>query len=417
MRFLYKAKFFLWKGFFAVKKLLCCVVLGVVMSAVIGAGYAFGEYYDDNSGDSWEDAYIIDSAEDFELMINRGNYDSGNYYKIGADFEIRRTSNEYRGFHGYLDGQGHTISIYYDVVDVASRLSLFGYVNAIIKNLNVTGSISAKGEDSYVAALASELEEGGIIEYCNVTANIEASYVAGGIVHLNEGTIRNCTFSGNVSLTSNEGALAGGIAASLLNGRVENCTVASGSIISGATGSLVGGIVGAVTIVAGNSPIDYHSAVIDCTSYAVLEGNANYKGGIVGKKTHSDINLTLSGNTWPSRYTEVGDGTSYSTPASPTPSAPVQEYTELPPATIQPADLTADSLDQIAQILSLDGELHTIDTANVSSPEEPTQAMRDYAANDNTNLIGKLGVLTVPSEGWYIFKVTLGDELWELVQS
>ncbi len=294
----------------------------VVACILAMTGYAFGDYRDEGySGDSWEDAYIIDSAEDFELMFD--NDTSGKYFKIGADFDITRSgtsSAEYDYFEGHLDGQNHTITV--NITNTSSNhpSSLFGSINSdgtAIKDLNVTGSISATSSASAFA------------------------------FRLIKGTIENCAFSGNISVLSVSG----------------NQDTVTGSIVQ--QGVIAGGIAG------------------------------------LNKE-----DVVLSGNTWPEEYPEYGAS-----------SSSMSLFTIHSLDTIQPADLTADSLDQIAQILSLDGELHTIDTANVSSPEEPTQAMRDYAANDNTNLIGKLGVLTVPSEGWYIFKVTLGDELWELVQS
>lgn len=408
------------------RKLLSCVVLGLMMSAVVGAGGALGEYYDDNSGDSWEDAYIIDSAEDFELMLS---YDDtrlsiGKYYKIGSDFTVivrdidYSTGSVYGHFYGYLDGQNHTITI--DIADTSqNNASLFGAVSVndnevAIKNLNVKGSVTSNGNASALALMLSN----GIIENCNVDANIEASNSAGGIVWLNSGTIRNCTFNGNVS-----SLLGGGIASMVVNGRIENCTVSSGSVISakGSAPSVLGGIAG--QMMSGNSQ---SAAIINCTSEATLESSASlsFIGGIAGQTNNAGSQYTgmplsiLSDNTWPSEYPEVGDLSSPDLPSIPTPDIPSQqEYTELPPATIQPIELTQESLDQIADLLSLDSELYLLDNTNISSPQEPTQAMRDFAANDEAELIGKLNTLNVEDDGYYVFKVNLGDRLWGLLES
>ena len=119
------------------------------------------------------------------------------------------------------------------------------------------------------------------------------------------------------------------------------------------------------------------------------------------------------------RWAVVGnpaDSSSGST-ITPTPS-PTPQNTPLPSAVIEPApDLTSDVLERVAESVSVDvSEIRTLTAENISAPQEPTQAMRDYARSENTEFTGKLSTITVDEDGWYVFKVTLSDELWEKVR-
>ena len=90
------------------KKFLQIVVLiAVVLGLECSAG---AEYYNEgNNGESWADAYVIDSAQDFIDMNSRD--DQEKYYKLSADIDISGQEFISRVFSGHFDGQGHTITI------------------------------------------------------------------------------------------------------------------------------------------------------------------------------------------------------------------------------------------------------------------------------------------------------------------
>lgn len=54
--------------------------LAVCVFMLASCGVAFAEYHDDNTGDSWDDAYIIDSVADLKLMRDRVN--NGTYWVL-----------------------------------------------------------------------------------------------------------------------------------------------------------------------------------------------------------------------------------------------------------------------------------------------------------------------------------------------
>ncbi|MBQ6909254.1 MAG: hypothetical protein IJQ29_03995, partial [Synergistaceae bacterium] len=64
--------------------LLCAFVFAA-------ADGALAAYYDEYTGDSETDAYIISSKEDLILMrdrVNNGNDPAGKYYKLAADIDL-----------------------------------------------------------------------------------------------------------------------------------------------------------------------------------------------------------------------------------------------------------------------------------------------------------------------------------------
>lgn len=97
---------------------------------------------------------------------------------------------------------------------------------------------------------------------------------------------------------------------------------------------------------------------------------------------------------------------------------PVEDDSALPIGTIQPVELSQDVLEKAASAVNVDvSQLRTLSIDSITAPKEPTQAMSNYAKNDNTELTGKLNTLEVNREGYYVFKVTLSDELWEKIKN
>lgn len=233
---------------------------------------ASAAYYDEgNDGNSWETAYLIDSAEDLKLMRDRVNngYDGGKYYKLTADIDLS-SETEWKGigdtysgyFRGHFDGQDHTVR--FDVNGSELYDSLFHTVNGtdtIIRNINITGSIISRCSGTVVHYL-----EGGTVENCSFNGTVIVygdSFGAGGIIaHQYGGTVSNCRVNANISADN----YAGGIVWTLEGGNIRNCTIEEGTTITG-----------------------------------------EHAGGIAGRIV-DDYNGELSGNTYPSRYSLSGEG-------------------------------------------------------------------------------------------------------------
>lgn len=189
---------------------------------------------------------------------------------------------------------------------------------SFIGNIKLTSQISA-----------------GSVEIVTPISGIVDSCTTGSIV-------RNCTFSGDIKAVirtddeekdNNEYFIyAVGIASQISDGaKIENCTV-NGTITASTPNSsssrsypIVGGIVGRVYSVTH----DLSSGdITNCTSYALLEGNnlrSDQTGGIVGyidscTLTFCPSILNLFGNNWNrSLYIEVGnlDNSNHKTPPQP----------------------------------------------------------------------------------------------------
>ena len=414
------------------------LVLAMVLAGLMCCGAYAAEYWEEgNDGDSWETAYVIDSVEDFMLMRQRSgsrsgrNTESGKYYRLTTNLDLSSVSGiSGASLYGHLDGQNHTIKV--NITDeneywTTSIFSLVSSDSVAIRNLNVSGNIYSKGQQ---AAGIVQILGAGSIENCSFTGTITAdndANVAGGIVGIvNNATVRNCTFSGNITVSGQSTATAGGIAASVMGGSIENCTVLSGTTITCNTqqstmnvnrGS-AGGIAGQATTVL------KASSITNCTSYATLDGNASWKGGIVGSTSDSEYNYMmgvqntiLSGNTWQEdAYPEVGNS---SLPGNLSDdvirdnlvSGDTSTTTELPIGVIEPVTPSEDVMENLASLVSTDtSALHLITQENISSPQEPTQTIKQYIHDDGYEAAYKLNTLTVSEDGYYVFLVNIPDE-------
>ncbi len=205
------------------------------------------------SGDSWADAYEIDSAKMWNFFVEQSKTDgfSGKYIKLTADITLNEgdakqwaetgvfdgVANEpvnsgryynddpdtYPNFNGNFDGQGYTISGAYIVENSgADGIGLFGEVGtATIKNLRIKNSYF-EGED-YVGGLIGEAC--GAIKISNVYVDSDVyiharqssaskNAASGGIVGClygdnGSGVITGCVFAG--TLTSEGGTYIAGI--------------------------------------------------------------------------------------------------------------------------------------------------------------------------------------------------------------
>ena len=152
--------------------------------------------------------------------------------------------NIYR-YTGTFDGNGHTISGLYVNSD-AQNVGLFGCVgtNGKIQNVGVV--------DSYISATANGAIVGGVCGY-------------------NEGSIKNCYNTGEVT---GEGAVSyvGGVCGKNYNGTIENC-YNTGEVTGEGAGSDVGGVCGKNY---GSIENSYN------TGEVTGEGEVSYVGGVCG---------------------------------------------------------------------------------------------------------------------------------------
>ena len=308
---------------------------------------ALAAYYDEgHTGDSWEDAYIIDTVDDFKLMRDKvyagteGNYShSRKYYKLSADLDLT-SETDWRAighvyddyFSGYFDGQNHTIKVNINRENVMNvDASLFNKLVGTIKNLKVSGTIknikNSAAADGHSAGGITVRVEGGTLENCHFSGTVEG-YHAGGIcsgVYSSSGTVKDCSFSGTVRAQSS----AGGISAYITYSTVDSCEVLPGSTVTAPGGIYAGGIIG--------NMLD--GFVTNCTVDATVSGTT-YIGGIIGRMDLTGTQSNVSGNTWPTNYREIGNLPDTEVTPTPDPTDPVAPAPVTPTPGPIPAPIT-----------------------------------------------------------------------------
>ncbi|MBP5164384.1 MAG: hypothetical protein ILP08_03015, partial [Lachnospiraceae bacterium] len=152
-------------------------------------------------------------------------------------------------FRGVFDGQGHAISnLYVNLQGDYVYGGLFSLNSGIIKNLCVSGNVSATGDGASAGGIAGSIHDEGQIKNCRSDVNVEArriqyqSAFAGGIVGIiipqgSGGIISNCISSGTVTGSDYAGGIIGHTGA----GSVTYCY--SCSTVTGAD-NFSGGVVG-----------------------------------------------------------------------------------------------------------------------------------------------------------------------------
>ena len=157
--------------------------------------YGFcGEY---GGGDGTADnPYRIVSVEHL-LEMGRTQSDYESHFILMVDLDLAGTVYEMaiispdlddkewgpqggKFFNGVFDGGGHTISNFTAENRSCHYLALFGHLedNSVIKNLHLVDA-NVKGS-RVVSCLAASLE--GTIENCSVTGQLSGIYIVGGVV-------------------------------------------------------------------------------------------------------------------------------------------------------------------------------------------------------------------------------------------
>ena len=203
-----------------------------------------------NSGNSENDAYVISTTEDLNLLserVNAGNSYANKYFKLGGNITYNKeTTNNFtpigtesHPFSGTFDGNKKTVSGINISLGSTDYIGLFGYANgATIKNLTLTNStITGKEKVGGITGIAGSTK----IANCLVTnsVNVSGDYYAGGVSGMS-GQISGCNSAANVSATS---SYAGGIVG-YINGQysnsVDHCLYTGNNVTGNSKGAIVG---------------------------------------------------------------------------------------------------------------------------------------------------------------------------------
>lgn len=269
-----------------------------------------------------EETISIHSIEEyyqFAAACTLDSWSEGKTVLLEADLEFSNI-NEMTAipyFKGTFDGKGHTVSgliIGYD----GSAQGMFRYIGegGVVKNLNLTATITPQGSmstvggiagenkgtisncsfmgvvkgNSLVGGIAGENKEPGVIANCRASGIVHGNHYIGGIVGRNSGVIENCINKANINISTEEIALnleylnlenlrstenttditdIGGIAG-YSTGRIESCTN-NGKVGYQHVGYNVGGITGR-----------QNGYVNNCVNYGTIYGRKDI-GGINGQ--------------------------------------------------------------------------------------------------------------------------------------
>lgn len=281
---------------------------------------------------------IINSAEEF-LKIGTTGYPSNGDYIQTADIDLGDKGTMYTPiittFSGMYDGDGYTISYKatfagssHEYYHASGDYGLFGYVSrGTLKNMSVSGEVlmtaaSGKPNDMNVALLCGHTNNYATIDHCNVVGSvstyINAGNGGGADAALmigqadNNTTVQYSTGSGNVVGVG----WVGGLIGSCGSGTIKACTF-SGQVeaiqpdrntddqVTVGYGGFAGGIVGMAGTTGGNAgsagstvTIDLCYVKADITAGQVASGIASVAVG-AGTATvkNSCAEGTLTGNT------------------------------------------------------------------------------------------------------------------------
>ena len=206
----------------ALISLIAILLIGVLpIYALAYVNAASGSLFQSSqSGDgSASSPYLIRTADDWDTLaesVLRGQTYANKYFmltddisvtkKIGSADITSKTAPVY-AFSGFFDGDGHTLDFNPPADSNADYVAPFSIVkNAVIRNLKVTGKITANNNLSgLVGSLQGTLLAENILSEVNVTGNS----VGGLIGHGSAGdiTLRSCAFIGDLKGNTVAGGL------------------------------------------------------------------------------------------------------------------------------------------------------------------------------------------------------------------
>ena len=219
-----------WKKRIPVLALLLCLLLSCMPTAVLAE--------ETEETPVFRETVSLSTAEDLLAMAENCISDAWSRDKIfvlEADIDLSGTAfASIPTFGGTFLGQGHTIS-----------------------GLRLSGEQNAQGFFRYLqkTALVQDLNLEGTVRP-HKSGNLDI----GGLVGVNSGVVKNCTFTGTVTGTERIGGIAG---RNKVTGVLENCQV-SGTVygdhyIGGIAGENLGVIRGCVNLAQVNTHVDHNS--------------------------------------------------------------------------------------------------------------------------------------------------------------
>ncbi len=249
---------------------------------------------DSQSPNTEKNPYLIQTENDLMILaaiVNTGETLAGNYFRQTANLALNGAAFTSIGgssaFCGSYDGNSCSITGLNQTAAFCS--GLFGLVGegGVVKNVNISGSVSCEGSLNGMAGLLAASVIGARILSCTASGSASASasstsYAGGLIGYAQDSSILACSASADV--TASGGAMlnsAGGICGYAEGGSITSCTNACTVSSSGGTESAAGGVSGVILGCRLNGCVNSVSGRVTASNPTAGEGFV-YAGGIAG---------------------------------------------------------------------------------------------------------------------------------------
>ncbi len=206
---------------------------------------------------------------------------------------INQPSTDNVGLFASIDDEGTVKNLKLDKVNVTANSNvgaIAGENRGTIENCSVSGSVKGSSDNGYVGGIAGFHRKGSITD-CHSSATVEGKAYVGGIAGQSDATITACYSTGDVTATKNSWgySFAGGVVGLNSNGAVLTACYATGNVKG--TGKHVGGVVG-----------DNSSTVTACyhaTGDVTGASGSTSTGGVAGRNYKDDYgSSTLTACYW-----------------------------------------------------------------------------------------------------------------------
>ena len=202
-----------------------------------------------------------------------GTFDGNN--KTITGLTINQSTTDNIGLFTSIAESGTVKNLTLDNVDITAGSNvgaIAGQNRGTIENCSVSGSVKGSSDNGYVGGIAG-WHRGGSITDCHSSATAKGIAYVGGIAGQSDATITACYSTGDVTATKNswDYSFAGGVVG-YSNGAFLIACYATGSVSGG--GNFVGGVVGSN----GNGTLTacYHAT-------GEVSGTSGSTGGVVGR--------------------------------------------------------------------------------------------------------------------------------------
>ena len=242
----------------------------------------------------------------------KGTFDGGGHTITGLTVT---TSDQYAGLFGYIGSGGTVKDVTLEEVKIESNndMSAVGGVAGrsygTLENCSVSGSVSGSGNNGIAGGVVG-YQSGGFLTGCSSSATVNAGNAAGGVAGLTDSgaTLTACYATDDVTLVSNGTGTyyAGGVVGDNINRSTVIACYAWGSVTGSGSGTIyVGGVTG--TNDEGTLTACYHAN-------GTVSGPAGTTGGVTGRNYKFFNDPVITACYWGSNpdtgigYNQAGNG-------------------------------------------------------------------------------------------------------------